>query len=217
MRVQPILRFQFKPMSQPILSKKVFILFVITLILGMIGVKLLPQLDFIAWLQNTGSSNEVTILQFISDSITFISLGVPLIIALILELKDKNKKGRLLFLFAGLSVGIGGLVSYIIKKSMLVPRPYEIDARIAQLSVGGGFSFPSGHTTEAFAAAMSLLLLFPTWRVALPAFTWAAMVAFSRIYLGVHYPFDIMGGIIIGTTASYLLHFLFRSKTELFS
>ncbi len=204
-------------MTPSILPKKVFALLILTLILGMIWVKLLPQLDFIAWLQTTGSSNEVTILQFISDSITFISLGVPLVIALILELKDKNKKGRQLFLFAGLSVGIGGLASYIIKKSMLVPRPYEIDARIAQLSVGGGFSFPSGHTTEAFAAAMSLLLLFPTWKVAWPAFTWAAMVAFSRIYLGVHYPFDIIGGIIIGTTAAYSLHFLFRSKTELFS
>ena len=204
-------------MTQPILSKKIFILLIVTLILGMVSVKFLPQLDFIAWLQTTGNSTEVSILQFISDSITFISLGVPLLIALVLELKDKNKNGRLLFLFVGLSVGLAGLISYLIKKVMLVPRPYEIDARISQLSVGGGFSFPSGHTTEAFAAAISLLLLFPTWRVALPAFTWAALVAFSRIYLGVHYPFDILGGIIIGASTAYFLHFLFRNKTELFS
>jgi membrane-associated phospholipid phosphatase len=182
----------------------------------MITIRSLPQLDFIAWLQSTGSVTEVRVLQFISDSITFFSLGISLAIGIIGEFKSEKKKSRLSFLYVGLSLALAGLISYIIKNIGLVPRPYEIDTRIVQWSVGGGFSFPSGHTTEAFAAATALTFLYPQWRVALPVFFWASLVAFSRIYLGVHYPFDILGGIAIGTTAAYTLQLLFRAKTKIF-
>ncbi len=189
----------------------------LTLIAGlMVAARSLPQLDFIAWLQSTGSSTEVKALQFISDSITFFSLGVPLVIAIWLGFKGEKKKSWQLFLYVGLSVALAGLISYVIKNIGLVPRPYEVDTRITQWSVGGGFSFPSGHTTEAFAAATALTFLFPKWRIALPVFLWASSVAFSRIYLGVHYPFDVLGGIAIGTTTSYSLHFLFKAKTKIF-
>jgi membrane-associated phospholipid phosphatase len=182
----------------------------------MIIVRSLPQLDFIAWLQSTGSAKEVTVLQFISDSITFFSLGIPLVIGIVGEFKNEKKKTRLSFLYVSLSIALAGLISYIIKNIGLVPRPYEVDARIVQWSVGGGFSFPSGHTTEAFAAATALVFLFPKWKMALPIFLWASLVAFSRIYLGVHYPFDVLGGIAIGTTASYVLQVLFRAKAGIF-
>ena len=189
------------------------LLAIIFILMGV--VRFSPQLDFIAWLQSTGSTSEIKFLQFISDSITFFSLGVPLIMAIWRSLKGEKKKSWLSFLYVGLSIGIAGLISYIIKNIGLVPRPYEVDPRIVQWSVGGGFSFPSGHTTEAFAAATALTLLFPKWQVALPVFCWATLVAFSRIYLGVHYPFDILGGISIGFTSSYLLYRLFKAKTEM--
>lgn len=182
----------------------------------MVVARSLPQLDFIAWLQSTGSITEVKFLQFMSDSITFFSLGVPLALAIWMGFKEDKKKSGLSFLYIVLSVATAGLISYIIKNIGLVPRPYEVDPRIVQWSVGGGFSFPSGHTTEAFAAATALTFLFPKWRVALLVFFWASLVAFSRIYLGVHYPFDILGGIAIGTTTSYTLHLFFKSKTEIF-
>jgi membrane-associated phospholipid phosphatase len=182
----------------------------------MVAARSLAQLDFIAWLQSTGSTTEVKFLQFISDSISFFSLGVPLAVAIWMGFSGDKKKSGLSFLYVGLSIAVAGLISYIIKNIGLVPRPYEVDTRIVQWSVGGGFSFPSGHTTEAFAAATAVTFLFPKWRVALPVFFWASLVAFSRIYLGVHYPFDVLGGIAIGTTSSYTLHLLFRSKTAIF-
>jgi membrane-associated phospholipid phosphatase len=182
----------------------------------MVIARSLPQLDFIAWLQSTGSTTEVKFLQFISDSISFFSLGVPLTVAIWMGYKGDKKIPGLSFLYVGLSIAVAGLISYIIKNIGLVPRPYEVDPRIVQWSVGGGFSFPSGHTTEAFAAATALTFLFPKWRIALPVFFWASLVAFSRIYLGVHYPFDVLGGIAIGTTSSYALHFVFRAKTRIF-
>ncbi|MCX8490814.1 MAG: phosphatase PAP2 family protein [Cyclobacteriaceae bacterium] len=182
-------------------------------------VQLLPQLDFIAWLQSEGTSTTTRFLQIVSDSITFFSLGVPLAIAIFKEF-DKNpskKNSRLSFVYVGVSIGVAGLISYAIKHTGMIPRPYEVDARIIQLSVGGGFSFPSGHTTEAFASATALSLLLSKPKYFLPFFCWASLVGFSRIYLGVHYPFDVLGGIAIGVTASCCLKFYFQKKTEIFN
>jgi len=183
----------------------------------MLLVSNLPQLDFIAGLQKTSNPILTRLLQFISDSITFFSFGIPILLLILGERGTEKKKSRLSFLYVALSIGLAGLVSYTCKKLTSIPRPYEVDARIAQWSVGGGYSFPSGHTTEAFASAIALIFLFKNWKMALPVLTWASLVAFSRIYLGVHYPFDILGGILIGLTVSYGMQLIFKNKTEIFS
>jgi undecaprenyl-diphosphatase len=61
----------------------------------------------------------------------------------------------------------------------------------------GGFSFPSGHAAGSFAFAAFVACIAPRW--AIPAFLWAALVAWSRCVLGVHYPSDVLGGAILGT------------------
>ncbi len=189
--------------------------------LGLIGMmvcaKALPQLDFIAALQRSGNSDVTAALQFVSDSITFVSFGVPLIFLAFGERGAHRKKSRLSFLYVGLSIGLAGLVSYLIKKTTSIPRPYEIDERITQWSVGGGYSFPSGHTTEAFASAIAMIFLYRNWRLAIPMLLWALTVAFSRVYLGVHYPFDILGGVLIALTVTFLMRIVFQQKTEIFN
>ncbi|MBS1486448.1 MAG: phosphatase PAP2 family protein [Bacteroidetes bacterium] len=171
------------------------------------------QLDFIAGWQDPSAHKTVMFFQFFSDSISFISFGVPLIFTLVKVSKSNaNKKQVLLsFLYVVLSIAVAGLVSRIIKETVAEPRPYEVDSRIMQLSVGGGYSMPSGHTTEAFASAMAMALLIPEWFVILPLFSWAMLVGASRIYLGVHYPFDISVGMLIGSSSS-ILFFKFLYK-----
>ncbi len=66
----------------------------------------------------------------------------------------------------------------------------------------GSFSFPSSHAVNNFAAAVFFSMLFPKYKAAL--FTAATLLALSRIYVGVHYPADIIGGALIGSAFGYL-------------
>ena len=68
----------------------------------------------------------------------------------------------------------------------------------------GSPSFPSGHTSSAFATATSLSLAYPEWYVIVPSFAYAGTVAYSRMHLGVHYPSDVAAGALIGAGCAYL-------------
>ncbi|SRR5258706_121159 len=196
---------------------KIILIYLISLVACMVAAQLLPQLDFIAGWQEPENKITVTVFQFISDSISFVSFGIPVMITIIREFKSEasKKQNRLSLLYVLLSIAVAGLISYLMKKTFTEPRPYEVDTRIVQLSVGGGYSLPSGHTTEAFASATALVLLFPRWVVALPVFTWASLVALSRIYLGVHYPFDIFVGMFIGSSVAFVWYrFVFWKSVQ---
>ena len=79
------------------------------------------------------------------------------------------------------------------------------------------FSFPSGHATVAFASATILALAVP--RLRWPLFALAALIAFSRVYVGVHYPGDVLAGAVLGvgiaTALRMLARALRRSEPEL--
>jgi undecaprenyl-diphosphatase len=71
-------------------------------------------------------------------------------------------------------------------------------------------SFPSGHAATSFAGATILSLAFP--RLALPLLVLALGVGFSRIYVGVHYPLDIVGGAVLGAVVAIALRWLVRVR-----
>lgn len=72
---------------------------------------------------------------------------------------------------------------------------------------GGAYGFASSHSANAFGMAMFMFLLFRKhWRW---MFAWAFVVAYSRIYLGVHYPGDILVGGLVGVVAAWFIHRLY--------
>ena len=75
------------------------------------------------------------------------------------------------------------------------------------------FSFPSGHTTASFAVALVMLQMLPK-KFGIPAVVLAALVAFSRLYLGVHYPTDVLTGFVIALVGSMLSVWIVRTKPE---
>ena len=103
---------------------------------------------------------------------------------------------------AGAAVLLALMLQTIIGQSLLKPligrlRPFHVVDGLNNLVAIGGCSFPSGHTGSSFAAAAAV------WRAVSPragaaAMALAALIGFSRLYVGVHFPTDVLGGIALG-------------------
>ena len=104
----------------------------------------------------------------------------------------------------GASVLASGIISTLLKHIIERPRPFDLYPELEKLSAGGSFSFPSGHTADAFAFATAICIAYPRWYIIIPAFTWAGSVGYSRMDLGVHYPSDVMAGVIIGAATAVI-------------
>jgi undecaprenyl-diphosphatase len=76
------------------------------------------------------------------------------------------------------------------------------------MATGSDLAFPSGHATTSFAGAVLLAVLVP--RLALPFFVLAAAIAWSRVYVGVHFPLDVAAGALLGAAAAFALRALLR-------
>lgn len=74
----------------------------------------------------------------------------------------------------------------------------------------GSYSFPSGHSSSSFAAATILFLRHKKSGCA--AFAAAALIAFSRVFLFVHYPTDILAGTLLGVLCALFVHFVYRKR-----
>jgi len=100
-----------------------------------------------------------------------------------------------------------GIIKHVIKRT----RPFLNGIEEKLLIVKPiTYSFPSGHTSSSFAAAGVLFAVHS--RLAVLAFVFAALIAFSRIYLNVHYPTDIFIGVILGLFCAYTVAEVFRGS-----
>lgn len=141
----------------------------------------------------------------ITNSVTPVSIAVPVtVLAVGLIKHDSTLKNKGLYIGASLILAAG--ISTGLKYSVHRTRPFVTYPFIDKATSGGSPSFPSGHTSDAFATATSFSLAFPKWYVIAPSYLWACSVGYSRMHLGVHYPSDVLAGAITGAGSSYLCY-----------
>ena len=113
-----------------------------------------------------------------------------------------------------IAVALADWTATAIKALVDRPRPFERYAEPQTLVPHShDASFPSGHASTSFAAATMLSLAFPPLAPALLLL--AAAVAFSRVYVGVHYPLDVLGGAALGALVAIALRRLVRARRRL--
>lgn len=141
--------------------------------------------------------------RFVSNSDAFVITGVPAGMAVTgLLTKDKKlfRNACVIAVASALNAGITNAMKYSINRD----RPFVTYPDINKKAKAGSPSFPSGHTSAAFATATSVSLSYPKWYFIVPSYLYAGTVAYSRMDLGVHYPSDVLAGAVIGSGCAYI-------------
>jgi undecaprenyl-diphosphatase len=139
---------------------------------------------------------------------------VVLAILWLLLLTKAGRPGRIAALLLIPTIALSDqLNSSILKFLIERPRPcHELVNVHLLVGCGSGYSFPSSHAVNNFAAALVLSYFLPRWTWAF--FCYASVIAFSRIYVGVHYPFDVLAGALIGLMIGIAVILAFRQAEE---
>ncbi len=106
---------------------------------------------------------------------------------------------------SAITIGLAIITTISLKYAVNRSRPFvKYPNDIVQRDNVGPYSFPSGHSTVAFATATAISLSYKKWYITLPSFVYAGFVGYSRMRLGVHYPSDVLGGALIGIGAGLI-------------
>ena len=144
-------------------------------------------------------------MQFISNSEAWVGIGIPITVCITALAERKTpllEKGVNL----SLALALNTAHTYVIKHAVNRDRPAVTHPSIHAFETEKHFSFPSGHTSNAFCDATSLSLNFKKWYVVVPAYTWACAVGYSRMHLGMHYPSDVLAGAIVGAGSAWVTY-----------
>ena len=140
---------------------------------------------------------------------------IPLYAIIAIWLTYKFKwKGITLILLLGANFALSDqLSSAVVKPAVGRIRPcndpqFQSSVTLRIEKCGAGKSFTSSHATNtfAFAVLLSLLLRKKYPKIVAPALFWATLVSYAQIYVGVHYPIDILAGALLGSLISIILH-----------
>lgn len=143
----------------------------------------------------------------VSDTHQYVHLGIPVgLFAAGVIGEDKAMRQNAAYI-ATTTVSTT-VVNILLKKLFKRPRPFVAHVSFVPVYEASGYSFPSGHTQAAFGTATALSRAYPKWYVIAPSMIWAGAVGYSRMYLGVHYPSDVLVGAGLGTATAFGLGFM---------
>lgn len=134
---------------------------------------------------------------------------VWILISIVLALVPRTRRCGLSMMAA---MALSFLLGNVLLKNLIArPRPCIVDTSVTMLvPVPAEYSFPSGHSLNGFTAAVTMFLYYR--RPGVAALALASVIAFSRMYLFVHYPTDILAGIALGILDACLVVWLLRKK-----
>ncbi|MDR6736028.1 phosphatase PAP2 family protein [Sphingobacterium sp. 2149] len=145
----------------------------------------------------------------LSDINNYVQIAVPVGLLVAGAVND-DKIMRQNALYVASSTAVTALVNVGLKHLFKRSRPFKKYPNFISVRTASGYSFPSGHTSSAFATATALSRAYSKWYVVAPSLLWASSVGYSRMYLGVHFPTDVLAGAALGTGAAFALDGLKR-------
>ena len=164
--------------------------------------------DIVVWVNGHHSPFWDDFMWTVSTPTTWIPLYVLLLILLAFQFKVKFKKSfaTLVTILIGFGIAVvlsDYISSGIIKPLFMRPRPTH-DASVPLLHIvngyrGGLYGFCSSHAANSMTVALLFSLLYRKKIATVLMMMWVALVCYSRIYLGVHFPTDIIGGLFVGS------------------
>ncbi|HXS35415.1 MAG TPA: phosphatase PAP2 family protein [Flavipsychrobacter sp.] len=188
----------------PLATIKITVAFLLVLVLS--ANSCLAQNKNIEWLRDITKGRTAAgsnIMNDVTNTTYPVSAAVP-IGQLIYGYATRKKQTVIYGWETVAGLGITGVITFGLKYTVNEKRPYITYPDIKPYSYDTDPSFPSGHTSVAFSTATSLSLEYPKWYIIAPSFLWAGVVGYSRLYLGMHYPGDVLVGAIVGAGSSWL-------------
>lgn len=144
---------------------------------------------------------------------------IPVYFILVIWIVLKNKKDSWwIILCIAAAVGLADQIASGLFKPMVQRlRPCQAPGVVEHLRMvipcGGGFSFLSSHAATHFALSLSLIFfLHPARWLSVLFILWAVVVSYAQIYVGYHYPSDVLGGILVGSICAISIHRLSMKK-----